>query len=42
MNKKKNEKRKYGKNRYHNMLEEKKRRLKEHQENLLQDKKVSM
>ena len=31
MKKKKNKKREYGKNRYHNMPEEKKQRLKEHQ-----------
>ena len=33
LKKKKNEKKKYGKNRYHNMSEEKKQRLKEYPKN---------
>ena len=33
LKKKKNEKREYGKNRYHNMSEEKKQKLKEYQKN---------
>ena len=32
----------YGKNRFHNMSEEKKQRLKEYKKKLLQDKKVSI
>ena len=34
--KKQNKKREYGKNRYHNMSEEKKQRLKEYQKNYLE------
>ena len=36
---KKNEKKEYGKNRYHNMCEEKKHRLKEYQKNYREAKK---
>ena len=39
---KKNEKRKYGRNRYHNMFEEKKQRLKEYQKKRLWGETVSM
>ena len=35
----KNKKREYGKNRYHNMFEEKKQRLKEYQKNFREAKK---
>ena len=36
----KNKKKDYGKNRYHNMSEEKKQRLKEYQKNYLEAKKA--
>ena len=39
LKKKKNEKREYGKNRYHNMSEEKKQKLKEYQKNYREAKK---
>ena len=39
LKKKKNEKREYGKNRYHNMSEEKKQKLKEYQKNYREVKK---
>ena len=39
LKKKKNIKREYGKNRYHNMSEEKKKRLKEYQKNYREAKK---
>ena len=38
-NKKKNKKREYGKNRYHNLSEEKERKLKEYQKNYCSTKK---
>ena len=42
MKKKKNKKREYGKNRYHNMSEEKKTKTKRISKKLLQDKKLSI
>ena len=39
LKKKKNEKREYGKKRYHNMSEEKKQKLKEYQKNYREAKK---
>ena len=39
---KKNLKKEYGKNRYHNMSEEKQQRLKEYQKNCWKKKKVSL
>ena len=38
----KNKKREYGRNRYHNMSEEKKQRLKQYQKNYHEAKKVSI
>ena len=35
-------KREYGKNRYHNISEEKKQKLKEYQKNISRDKKLSI
>ena len=40
LKKKKNEKWKYGRNRYHNMSEQKKQRLKEYQKNYQEAKKL--
>ena len=42
MKKKKNKKREYGKNRYHNMSEGKKQRLKEYQKNYRQAKSLNI